>query len=197
MIKYLGAVAALALWSGAAEARVVTIEYASTTNRLNGDVSGRFTFDTRTASRRDFSQPGTDIAVYTGTPPWQHSFDLFGETRATQPLSIDVSSDAFLDIISFYSQIPETTDFIVLSLFYPLGANINRDLPDSGFENATFGVIAFFGQPGFLSQDLARYSVSYANSVPEPATWAMMIGGIGMVGGALRRRSRNALAAAA
>jgi hypothetical protein len=24
--------------------------------------------------------------------------------------------------------------------------------------------------------------------VPEPTTWAMMIGGIGMVGGAMRRR---------
>jgi hypothetical protein len=27
-----------------------------------------------------------------------------------------------------------------------------------------------------------------AGAVPEPATWAMMIGGVGMVGGALRRR---------
>ena len=27
-----------------------------------------------------------------------------------------------------------------------------------------------------------------AGAVPEPATWAMMIGGIGMVGGAMRRR---------
>jgi hypothetical protein len=30
-----------------------------------------------------------------------------------------------------------------------------------------------------------------ALSVPEPATWAMMIGGMGMVGGAMRRRRRK------
>ncbi len=34
------------------------------------------------------------------------------------------------------------------------------------------------------------------SGVPEPATWAMMIGGMGFVGGALRRRSRTAPAIA-
>jgi hypothetical protein len=33
-------------------------------------------------------------------------------------------------------------------------------------------------------------------SVPEPATWAMMVGGFGLVGGALRRRQRSMLSAA-
>ena len=32
------------------------------------------------------------------------------------------------------------------------------------------------------------------NPVPEPATWAMMIGGMGIAGAALRRRRRNAVA---
>ena len=30
-----------------------------------------------------------------------------------------------------------------------------------------------------------------ASAIPEPATWAMMIGGFGMVGGAIRRRQRD------
>lgn len=34
-----------------------------------------------------------------------------------------------------------------------------------------------------------------AGAVPEPATWAMMIAGFGMVGASLRRRSRTAVAA--
>lgn len=33
--------------------------------------------------------------------------------------------------------------------------------------------------------------------VPEPATWAMMIGGFGLVGGAMRRRSRKFVTATA
>jgi hypothetical protein len=32
------------------------------------------------------------------------------------------------------------------------------------------------------------FAASVAGAVPEPATWAMMIGGFGMVGGAMRRR---------
>ena len=35
------------------------------------------------------------------------------------------------------------------------------------------------------------FSASVAGVVPEPATWAMMIGGIGAAGGALRRRKAN------
>ena len=34
-----------------------------------------------------------------------------------------------------------------------------------------------------------RGQIGLAQGVPEPATWAMMIGGFGMMGGALRRRS--------
>lgn len=35
------------------------------------------------------------------------------------------------------------------------------------------------------------FSAELAGVVPEPATWAMMIGGIGAAGGALRRRRAN------
>ena len=39
-------------------------------------------------------------------------------------------------------------------------------------------------------------SIDLTNAgVPEPATWAMMIGGMGVAGGALRRRAKRAIAA--
>ncbi len=37
--------------------------------------------------------------------------------------------------------------------------------------------------------------VSVPNAIPEPATWAMMIGGFGMAGAAMRRRARVAVTA--
>ena len=37
--------------------------------------------------------------------------------------------------------------------------------------------------------------LTYTGAVPEPATWAMMIGGMGIAGGALRRRRTAAVAA--
>jgi hypothetical protein len=44
------------------------------------------------------------------------------------------------------------------------------------------GTTIFAGSPGVLAVTAA---------VPEPATWAMMIGGFGMVGGAMRYRRRQ------
>ena len=37
---------------------------------------------------------------------------------------------------------------------------------------------------------------TYVGQVPEPSTWAMLILGMGFVGGAMRRRNRTALALA-
>jgi len=37
----------------------------------------------------------------------------------------------------------------------------------------------------------ANFNLSLANVVPEPASWAMMIAGFALVGGAMRMRSRN------
>jgi len=47
-------------------------------------------------------------------------------------------------------------------------------------------------------RDLRQISLTdiLNSSVPEPASWAMMIGGFGMIGGVLRRREKLALAAA-
>lgn len=61
------------------------------------------------------------------------------------------------------------------------------------------GLIANFGGNRIYWNDspltnVTGYVVEYgpvAGVVPEPATWAMMIGGVGMAGGTLRRRKAN------
>jgi len=49
---------------------------------------------------------------------------------------------------------------------------------------------------GGTSGNSSALIVLSAPAVPEPATWAMMIGGFAMVGGAIRRRNRTKLALA-
>ncbi len=44
---------------------------------------------------------------------------------------------------------------------------------------------------GLAVDDLSITATTLAGAVPEPATWAMMIGGVAMAGGALRRRRRS------
>ncbi len=64
-----------------------------------------------------------------------------------------------------------------------------------------FDVPVFYGRIGAytLAEDYKTWSFTYVlndvtasyfdlSAVPEPSTWAMMIGGFGMVGGAMRRR---------
>jgi hypothetical protein len=55
-----------------------------------------------------------------------------------------------------------------------------------------------FSTGTFLLSDISRslstdplqvnYRVTISNAVPEPATWAMIIGGFGLIGGTMRRR---------
>jgi len=57
----------------------------------------------------------------------------------------------------------------------------------------------YFFTQGSDSNSVAAYQIGApaASAVPEPASWAMMIGGFGMVGGALRRRAKVSVGFAA
>jgi hypothetical protein len=66
--------------------------------------------------------------------------------------------------------------------------------PAFAFSGSVAGALGNSGQFSLGDQILrltnSTYAVSAAAAVPEPASWAMFIGGFGLVGGAMRRRAR-------
>ena len=72
------------------------------------------------------------------------------------------------------------------------GASYNYSLTGYG---PVGSAITFISETGKYGTGAAHQSFAFAAAVPEPATWAMMITGIGLTG-ALVRRSRRTLAAA-
>ncbi|CAM3302697.1 hypothetical protein SPAN111604_15080 [Sphingomonas antarctica] len=73
---------------------------------------------------------------------------------------------------------------ISLLLFQPVGPEFSF----TGLQSSTNvdGVFAPFDLTGAS----ISYQVTLGAAVPEPAPWALMIGGFGVVGGAMRRRPR-------
>lgn len=66
---------------------------------------------------------------------------------------------------------------------------------DSPFVQALSGASGLALKPGYYSFDLQLTNFQVSSAVPEPATWAMMIVGFGLVGSTLRSSRGRRLAA--
>jgi len=75
----------------------------------------------------------------------------------------------------------------VVQLAFGNGGLLQISLKDTEFNAGLFGLNEGPGHGGNVKAKFKLLSPSAA--VPEPATWAMMIGGFGLVGAAMRRRS--------
>jgi hypothetical protein len=73
---------------------------------------------------------------------------------------------------------------------------INRRVTFTGTQGTTYNGIRF-SNLGNAQQAFEIDNVSFTAAVPEPATWAMMLVGFGMVGAASRYRRRRTIAAIA
>lgn len=74
-------------------------------------------------------------------------------------------------------------------LFFATGNNRSGNWNDGGDSAA-------YGSPGLPSYYIAESKFTGVSAVPEPASWALMIVGFGIVGAAMRRRPRYAFRAA-
>jgi hypothetical protein len=91
-----------------------------------------------------------------------------------------------------------TFDGLSLGTFAPLSTSFESFTTPGFAATGTTGTLSFIGSGGppggFASNEVGIDGLSIAqinSAVPEPATWAMMIGGFGMVGGAMRSARRK------
>ena len=122
---------------------------------------------TRFAGRGDFA-PGTDGFQ---TSHWEESARIHNGVDCTQ---VVVPQVGIMDPTGGLCQVGIVTA-ADLAIFDAMGWNLRFDI---------------LQQPNFMFTTLQiRNAYDGIGGIPEPTTWAMLIGGFGMVGGALRRRS--------
>jgi hypothetical protein len=113
------------------------------------------------------------------------------------------------DTINIYNGATQNASTLVDSVTYSAttpGISRNRPdatgpVPNSQFVNSVVGDIYGSEHAGATgTSDLGnpgQYAFGAAAAVPEPATWAMMIGGFGLMGASMRRRRSVAVSARA
>ncbi|MFW2828860.1 PEPxxWA-CTERM sorting domain-containing protein [Sphingomonas sp. ID0503] len=110
--------------------------------------------------------------------------------------SLDIASALQSATLVFYD-----TDGATLGSFTVPNSPVSAYYTPTGYNN--FSITSTNGIGGFDILGYAQGNVIVDNlnavtataAVPEPASWAMMIAGFGLVGGAMRRRTRVAYAA--
>ena len=170
--------ATFALFAFAAPAAAETVV-------VTGDTTGAPTYN-RPVSLFSLSGVGVD------NPYEVTSFTV--DTTGTYSLALN--SDVFDTFLSLYAGSFDPGDALtnLIALDDDSGPDFNSLLSFSLTAGTTYLAVA----TGFAPEDFGVYdltidgpggiTVGDSGGVPEPASWAMMIGGMGLAGGALRRR---------
>jgi hypothetical protein len=123
---------------------------------------------------------GADVDLVLGANRFEiddRAFDLAGDLLGTflyaggMKNSLGLVFDDGGDVFTYYADLP-------FEFYVDASANYDGIGPYTGTSN-----VIYFTMPG----DTGLYRLEAA--VPEPAAWAMMIAGFGLVGGAIRRRN--------
>ena len=212
----LAAMAASALMVGHAEAAIIYSQNFDNGLNANEQVSGDFGVSGGTMGHQSYYYPNLDRSTY------QLRLDLTNATSALLSFDYDIHSELTWDGFNLvYSTDGLFSPAHLLtptdpSLYHVLQGRAGTLLGGQGMSGyhdgrASFDLSHLVGQIvdirlqfasdggvlGYgLNVDNLTVTGNLASAVPEPATWAMMITGFGLAGGAIRSRRRVALVAA-
>lgn len=202
MIKQFGAILATCLLaSGAQAANVVDFENQAAGSKANGYTVGGITFNDTSGANLDVQNFGVQglgsrsLAVYSDDASALEmlfagtAIDLSFTFGNDDPGFTTAGDVAWLRIFDGATQVGSTT--VVLNRDDI--ANQTIGISGIAFNRALF-VYARGQTPINLIEIVDNITYSGVDAVPEPATWAMMIGGFGLVGGAMRRRAKTSVA---
>jgi hypothetical protein len=213
--KLLLAACALALTAGTAQAKIVTVTWTGLV--ADGiDVDGSFgdqgadlaglgftavyRFDTSLGGQTADAS-STDVQggsrYGTATPVLSAAITINGHTFSLAGSYFGEIYSQFDANPQFYTEAQDSADVDLWNYLQPDG-------PAGGWSTASFAdfdgdVSAIDGGAGFSTAadlfDLANQHLTIHSeadgAVPEPASWALMLGGFGLVGGALRSRKTS------
>lgn len=199
-VRLLAASAALACsgLAGQAQAAVPIISYTGSFQLGYGETVGTF-IDTgpsifgkvRTVLRT--SQPLEELDLYV------HNFYQYDYYNY---LDEELGGNEFDNYIPAYGYPYPAQKAVDLSYFYPLERQDYSVIPDvytvsyktssNELGGVEFSLLAPFGPVAGFTPGKVDWRIDlYAQAVPEPATWALMILGFGAVGAAMRRSRAN------
>lgn len=213
MKKLLFSACIAALACGMADAAIVNVTYSGTvlygydnTGQFGmvGDLTGasfvtKYLFDT---SKGYVGDDGNVAYAYGGSAYGLDSPAISGSIAINGSSPVAIGGDAAAEIYrdreagfsEQYSYLGAGDSYIYNDVYdyadRPFGgATFNGDV--SGLSGSGYFQIANNSAYGGLT---ATHLTVSSGSVPEPASWAMMVGGFGMLGGAMRRRQRTSVA---
>jgi hypothetical protein len=191
--------ASIAAFAMAGSANAVTLVNATVSGATSGGVwdatntTGFWTLFLQNPGLGDFLNP-QDQNINFSLASGQNRFLLAGEgflpgTNGDSDLTYNLLLN-FAEGFTLSGTYTPTTNTFLAGSSTTIG-NVTYSLEEFSYRRYLGDAVqAYSATPGGDGNDYAgNFRISAINAVPEPATWAMMIGGFGLVGFAARRRT--------